>query len=212
MPIDLDDFGRLRPYLYHLTAQENVARIRGMGRLESASALLHAAGRTDLLTTRRKDHLAIVVGDVPISIRDQAPLHAGNMALDPDWSPADFVAYLNRRVFFWPGSAGGPISYGDRHYDRYAHESPAILRMRFDALRMANPGLPPLFCRFNSGSPRWSYGRPSPRSAKTFVPGEDADFRATQVVEVTFADGVALPPNVEIGRTPRGPWQTLGQR
>jgi hypothetical protein len=142
-----------------------------------------------------------------IELRDQAPLHAGNMALDDGWTFDDFVAHLNERGFFWPGGDAGPISYGARHYERYAVEKPAILRIATAALLAENPERPPHFCRYNSGSPRCSNGRKSPRTARTFVRGEEADFGLGSVVEVTFVGEVRLPARVELGAQPRGPWR-----
>jgi hypothetical protein len=131
------------------------------------------------------------------------------MRLDDDWTFERFIAHLNDRVFFWPGTLNGPISYGSRHFARYEAESPAILRVPTLDVFEANPAVLPLFCRFNSGSPRCTQGRPSPRGAMTFVEAQDAAFRASQVVEVTFAGSVELPATAQLGVRPGGPWQSL---
>lgn len=47
MQLDLHTFARLRPYLYHVTALENLSSVRRTGRLEPASALMRRAGRAD---------------------------------------------------------------------------------------------------------------------------------------------------------------------
>jgi uncharacterized protein DUF7002 len=206
MPLDLAAFGRLRPYLYHLTARENLARIRSTRRLESAATLMQRAGRIDLLDMRRREHVAVTVEDETVMLRDQAPLHAGNMQLDPGWSFAQFVRHLNKRVFFWPGVAGGPISYGLRHFGRYEPEAPVIFRVPFSSLVAANPQIELLFCRYNSGSPRWSRGIAAPRGATTFVRAADASFGPAHVVEVTAIDGVQLPNDITQGQLPQGPW------
>src|SRR5882672_8653746 len=118
MPVLVDRFLRLRPFLYHLTDTRNVRRILRTRRIESAAHLLRLARRTDLVRERRRAHVSISVDGEEIAIRDQAPLHQGNMALADGCTFSDFVALLNERVFFWPGSADGPISYGVRHHGR----------------------------------------------------------------------------------------------
>lgn len=207
MPIPLDKFSRLRPWLYHLTAAANVGRILRTRRIESATRLLILAGRPGLVQVRRRSHVSIEVDGESVQIRDQAPLHQGNAALPGGWGIGDLVSLLNDHVFFWPGTGAGPISYGLRHFQRYVDEKPAILRVTTVDLLSANTSSMPRFCRYNSGSPRCSNGRKSPRSAGTFVDGEGADFGPAAVVEVTFPGGLDLPAAVQLGSDPSGPWR-----
>src|SRR5688572_6196850 len=129
MTISTDDLVRLRPYLFHLTASSNIAAIGRARKLKSAACLLTEAGRKELIGVRRKLHLPVQVNGSQVQLRDQAPLHAGNMDLSKGWRFEDFVAHLDGRVFFWPGNRSGPIAYGRRHYERYASERPTILRI-----------------------------------------------------------------------------------
>lgn len=131
------------------------------------------------------------------------------MRLDDGWSFEDFVGALNARVFFWPGTGVGPIDYGQRHYARYASERPIVIRADVTDLLASNPSNTPLFCKYNSGSPRWSAGAPSPRGAATFLPCGQATFRAGAVVEVAFEGEVRLPATAEYGDGPTGPWKRL---
>src|SRR4051812_19487213 len=117
MSFELEAFARLRPYLYHLTSQTNIERIRRTWVLESAARIFEAAGRPDLKRSRRRAHVTLGDGEDSIIVRDQAPLHRGNMSLDENWEFEDFDEHLNERVFFWPGDSCGPISYGLRHYE-----------------------------------------------------------------------------------------------
>jgi hypothetical protein len=80
-----------------------------------------------------------------INIRDQQPLYAGNILLDGGWSFEDMIQSLNERVFFWPGTAYGPIEHGRRHYQRYADESPIIIRASTSEMYAANPDSTPFF-------------------------------------------------------------------
>ena len=124
---------------------------------------MQQAGDGHYLRRKRTDHVTVRIGATSVKIRDQQPLHAGNISLEGDWSFEDVIESLNDRVFFWPGRNGGPISYGERHFERYADEQPAILRISTADIFVANAGTDPLFCRFNSGSPRCAKGFGSPR-------------------------------------------------
>lgn len=192
MPFLLDRFARVRPYVFHLTHRQNVPLILRTGWLRSAAQLFELAGEQHLTTIRRPDCCVVTVNGSSISVRDQAPLHAGNVQFDEGWTIQTLVQLLNQHVFFWPGTTCGPIEHGRRHYDRYAAENPVILRIPFDALVAANRPTAPLFCKYNSGSPRCSYGQGSPRGPNTFAPADQVPFSCSQVVEVTYRDQVAL--------------------
>ena len=209
MSIDSQAFAALRPYLFHLTARSNVAHIRISRRLHSMVVLARKAGRSDLLDVRRAEHVRLTVNGNAVHIRDQAPLHEKNMLLEDGWSFSRFVRHLNERVFFWPGGPSGPIAYGLRHFGRYTQERPALLRISTEALFAANRKARPLFCRYNSGSPRWSRGVPSPRGPATFLPAKRAAFSPANVVEVAVVGGVVLPASTELGNNPSGPWRRL---
>lgn len=212
MAISRERLLSLRPFLFHLTASSNLNRIVETGRIESAGNLAASARREDLLRERRRSHERIQIDGAEVELRDQCPLHAGNMTLEPGQTLGDFVALLNARVFFWPGTGTGPIPYGMRHYQRYAAEKPSILRVGTAVLLDENPSRQPLLCRYNSGSPRCSNGAKSPRTSHTFVAEEEADFTAGEIVEITFIDYVKLPPSFELGDHPCGPWRPVTMR
>jgi hypothetical protein len=209
MAFDFASFARLRPYLYHLTSFENLARLQRTKTLYSARALAEQANRFDVLEARRPTHEAIVIDGEMVFIRDQRPLHKGNMRLMGQWSFEQFLSSLNDRVFFWPGDETRPISYGRRHFERYEQEDSAILRLRFASLVEANPNALPLFSKCNSGSPRWSRGVAGDRGPHTFVKASEASFGPANVVEVTFLRSVVLPETTEWASTIAGPWSTL---
>jgi hypothetical protein len=210
MPFTLQEFAKKRPYLFHLTDRSHREPLRQQLRLYPASDLFEKAGQTEWTRQRRRDHVEIVVDRRKLKIRDQAPLHEGNMELGGGWTFARFLAHLNRRVFFWPGRKDGlPIPHGIRHFERYSEEAPCILRLRSERLFTLNHSLNPEFCRYNSGSPRWTYGKPSPRGPETFVTCAKTPFNAVDVVEVTFTSPVRLPEEIEVGNSPSGPWSSL---
>jgi len=198
-----------RPYLFHLTHRANVDFMRETASLLPAAILMERGGRNDLLRSRRSTHVSISVGGRVVWLRDQGPLHEGNAKLSKGYTFEDLIESLNRRIFFWPGTAVGPISYGKRHFERYEEEKPVILRIHFDTLVQANPGAMPRYCRYNSGSPRCSNGKKSPRGPDTFVPADEFNHSPSKVVEVTFDTEILLPTNTEFGQHPEGPWKKL---
>jgi len=193
MPLDLHRFIQLRPFLYHLTALSNVDLIRASGALHPAAESLTTGGAAQLLRTRRGTHEVVSVDGKRVHIRDQSPLHRGNVTLDDGWSFDDFVDHLNRHVFFWPGSVDGPIEHGRRHFQRNAAEDTVVFVLRTEAVLSANPTSVPYFCRYNSGAPRCSGGAKSPRGADTFQTADSFPRTAGAVVEVVFNGRVSLP-------------------
>jgi hypothetical protein len=151
----------------------------------------------------------VIVEGETIVLRDQRPLHAGNAKFPRGYAFEDLLESLNSRVFFWPGTGKTAILYGIRHFEHYEREKPVLLRIKFQSLLDSNPRAVPLFCRFNSGSPRCSYGNRPPRGPNTFVSADDFRETPRRVVEVTFDRQLALPADAEFGRRPTGPWQPL---
>lgn len=204
-----EHFTRLHPYAYHLSHRDNLRHLRETARLVPAAILMERGGRVDLIRTRRRSHERVTVEGRVIVLRDQRPLHRGHARLPKGYTFDDFIENLNRRVFFWPGDETGPIDYGIRHFRHYENEKPMVLRIEFASLVRANPSVGPRFCRYNSGSPRCSYGKKSPRGPRTFLTAVDFEGSANQVVEVTFENEIVLPSNTELGSRPSGPWRLL---
>jgi hypothetical protein len=209
MAFTVEEFARLRPYLFHLTSRANVARINRTRALDPAATILKASGNQMMLKARRGTSIQAKVNGEVVHVRDQHPLHAGNIAFQGSWTFEKLVQEINERVFFWPGSEWWVISYARRHYNRYAAEKPVVLRIPVAELLSRNAGSDPLFCKYNSGSPRWTSGKASPRGPDTFVKCAKASFRASGVVEVSFRSTVKLPGRVEIANSYDGKWRPL---
>lgn len=209
MPFTIGEFIRTRPYVFHLTARANQARIQRTRILHPASHLLAASGQMGLVSVRRRNFVELPINGEVVRIRDQAPLHEGNIAFEGGWVMTDVIQELNERVFFWPGRRDRAIPYAHRHFARYSDERPVVLRAPLKAILESNTDHEPAFCRFNSGSPRCSSGRKSPRGPSTFVDCSDADFRRGQVVEVTFRGTVVLPRRTEWADSYDATWQDL---
>lgn len=202
-------FADTRPWLYHLTARMNVERIREEGRLDCAATLLRAGDRESVVRQRRESCEVVRVRDSSIHIRDQRPLHRKNMSLLGGWGFEDWVEHLNGLVFFWPGSDERPVCNGVRHYQRYKGDEVCVIRVgtkdTFDKNRPAEPR----FSRYNSGSPRCSKGKRSPRGPDTIVSGDRFKDAPSDVVEVAYRKQVTLPKSAQVACTPFGEWRPL---
>jgi len=208
MAFKVDRYAALRPFLYHVTARQNLGRLRRTQRMDTASAILRAARRQDLLRARRPDPVTIVLDGEPIVLKDQRPLLSSNVALTKGWQFADFVEYLNDHVYFWPGDALSLLDAGKRLLAHYAPGSPLVLRVPLLALTAANPDLPPLFSPYNSGAPRMQGGRPVKRGPDLFRSAERARGRPHEVIEVAFHGSVVLPADTSVHREPET-WRPL---
>ena len=204
MPIDLDAFARLRPFLFHLTARQNLAHIRSENRLLSASLL--AAGDPVLQQRRARAVPVKSAGRGCVMLRDQQPLNASKLTFTGDWGFDELLRALNDRVFFWQGRCNGtPIDYGRRHFAKYEGTDVVVLRVPTAAvLAEAQPE----FSKVNSGA-AGRYPGQSRRGPDTFLPAAQCPLTPSQVVEVTFRGSVRLPDGVQIGPTAAGPFRAL---
>ena len=188
----LNSFAKTRPFLYHLTARSNLDSILAAGTLTCASQFLSEAGASEWKRRRRPECVSLPMRGGDVCIRDQAPLYQGNVSLAPGWEFGDLVSYLNDHVYSWPGTDCGPIDYGLRHFSRYISDGVVVLRVPTESTFAENAN-PPLFCRFNSGSPRCSNGKKPPRGPDTFAPAPRFDGGPSKVVEVVFYERMILP-------------------
>lgn len=210
MSFALAEYARCRPFLYHLTAWENIDYIRFSGRLASTAVLLAAADQEYCLREKRDKIKSVVIESRQVLIRDQKPLHEAHIEFSPGWTFARFIEHLNRRVFFWSGGERGPVGdYGKNHFESHQTENPVIIRVPFNSLCRQNLGREPLFCKYNSGAPRTTYKRKSPRGEGTFLPADQCEYTWGKVVEVTFLDAVALPHDTQFSNAIYGPWKSL---
>jgi hypothetical protein len=198
----ISQFAELRTYLYHVTARENLVRLRRTMRLEPTALLLQAAGRSDLLRVRRERTTAVRINGDEVVLKDQRPLIAANAALPPNWEFGDLVQYLNEHVFFWPGDALAAVAAGRRLLAHYADAGVVVLRVRLNAVLELNPDAVPLFCPYNSGAPRQHRGNPVPRGPDLFRPAGEARRRRHEIIEIGFRSAVSLPLETQVAGEP----------
>lgn len=202
----IEKFTGLRPYLYHLTDEENLESILKDRTLKSTATLVqefHLDNADTFLRKRRFGHKKIIYHNKTVIIRDQDPLFIKILAknLDGGWTVEDFIYSLNSRVFFW---ATEKDMRG--HYLRYENqkEFPKILRFSTDEIFAANNS-EPQFCRLNSGAPRCSCYYPEgapPRGENTFQRAKDYCYTPSSVREVTFLNTCALPKEIFLSSHP----------
>jgi hypothetical protein len=206
--MDLQEFIRKRPYLYHLTERRNLDLIVSAGSLYSTVELIgmsDAADKSDFLTTRRASHATVSINGRIVYIRDQQPLtKALDRCLTDGWKREQFIRFLNDRVFFWPTEKRLGL-----HFERYQDESPVILRLPTAAVIQQNKN--PLFTHLNSGATRCipKYRGAPPRGKDTFRSAKRYDKTVGSVAEVTFLKNCFLPEDVEIANSPDGRWKKI---
>lgn len=203
MAFTRDEFCALRPFLYHLSAAENIGRIMRMRQLLPTTDLLREAGQPHLTRVRRRENMRVTIGRDTVLIRDQGPLHVGNLQLEAGWTVEDLLEEINARVFFWPGTADGPIDYGIRHFERNKHDA-VIVRVASADLFARHPRIE--FAKYNTGSPRCVGGKKSPRGPSTYLPETKCHFKRGEAVEVAIKGTVNLPSKVWQATTYNGPW------
>ena len=210
--MELKQFVKIRPHIYHLTDKRNLDSILENGKLLSTKKLVASAdlnNKNEFLTTRRKDHEIITAGGNNYYIRDQRPLSLKILegCLDKGCSKEDFIAYLNSKVFMWGKMAGL-----QSHYARYIaqNEKPIILQFNTEEVFALNKS--PRFTRLNSGAPRSSSyldGKGSPRGLNTFENAADYSLSAGTVNEVVFDEQCILPESIYLGYKPEGPFKKV---
>jgi hypothetical protein len=203
--LNLDAYARLRPMLYHGTAQENFSSIQHHRTLFSAALL--APERRYI---KRGGAEPVMFGDRIVLLRDQLALRKHQMELEGGWSCGDLLAALNSRVFFWPGNQDGPNRYGCNFVEAYGNRDKRLLLLRvpFDDMRRANPDVTAYFCKVNSGAPRMSAGRKSGRGPGTFRIAEEWHDPPSRVAEVSFVGKIIVPASTEVWDEPAG-WRSL---
>ncbi len=210
MGIKLSELLNLRPFVYHVSCRSNFDAIKHDHALRSAENLLAGTGREHLLRERRVRSTHVIVNGSPVLIRDQLQIRPNSLRLEPNTTIQDYLDELNRRVFFWPGTARGPQRSGRGHFSVYWRQGGVfVIRLSLRSLLKANPGRDLFVAKCNSGSARHHSGRPVERGPSTFRRLNDAPLRAASVVELSFIERADLPDDAEFSVALDGLWQPL---
>jgi len=214
MGICVDHLIEISPYLYHVTYEDSLRRIRKLQRLESAAALMEAGGKRNWLRLRRANSVNFLVDGDPILLTDQRPIIEKNIAFQNGWTLSDLIEAINSRVFFWRGIKEGLLRSNQGHFGKFknAGHRMVFLRLSFGEAYRLNAERGPEVCKHNSGAARKYDGKPIPRGPKTFVQPQDAEFKKGEVQEVVFRGFVELPATTEVCLGSwKGPWHPLFQ-
>ena len=179
------------PTLYHMADARNWVSIERFGLLSTSSLLdryaIQGDARTAIEATHRPATVPIDHPDLgPAFVRDQAPLHPAVFpAALTDLEPADWLATLNARVFFWPSEdrLGRMLrAYLKTEQAVFEVDTARLLARYADRVQLSH---------INSGFANPAY-RPAPRGSGTFQPLQDFPDKASHAVaEVTVPGGVA---------------------
>ena len=172
--------------LFHLTHPDNLCNIRQCGQLFSAAELLKQHGKK-CLREKRNTCCELSPG---IVLNDQKPLQAGHVELSGFNEWGDFVEFLNRHVFFWTNNKSK--NGFEKKYNNYI-----LLTCDLPDLKETTSPKNILFSQYNSGAPRTSKGKKSPRSPDMFK-----CFQGTRAVEIVFKDSVYLPKTTLYSKPP----------
>lgn len=195
-----EELAKRHPFLFHTTHPENWEGILQYGLFSTKSILeLHEWENSDRVSYIRQrrpesDWLRHDSKGVAV-ITDNSPLHEGKLArcLDDGLTPADWLAMLNSRVFFWTN---------DKNLARLMNANASLgqerLVLTFDTLKLARAYSTTVeICPFNSGS---TIHQPAQRGLSTFSRISEIDFakwrrsrkksKLDNIKEVTIQDRV----------------------
>lgn len=172
-----EDLSARHPRLYHVTDPEAWPRIRELGLLCTSRLLdlfeIDDSERTRLERRRRPKEEPLTHPRFGRAIlNDQLPLReeALEHCLDDGLSPADWLAMLNARVFFWADESALARLVGGR-INRTRPRDVLV----FDTLSLARAHEPRLeICPINSGA---TIRRPARRGLGTFTPLGELSYR-----------------------------------
>lgn len=191
--MDIKEFQKKRPCLYHLTSNKNLTNISSGKLLFSTKQIVKLTKTSDeILRKKRTNHITIGDGETTFDIRDQRPISEKLLrgCLLDGMTLEEYYELLNERVFWWP-----TLDRLSRHFNKYAFEKPKIICVKTSELFEVNPDNVE-FSRLNSGALRansYLNGKAPDRGRSTFVAADKFEYGIGGVAEVTFLNQCKLP-------------------
>lgn len=205
----LEQILTLWTYCYHVTSESNLESIQQSRVLSPAETLLKGAKMHHFLRLRRTGDLLLRIEANDVLVRNQCPLDPDSLDLGTTGTLEEYVECLNSHVYFWPGTASGPIEDGVRMFERTDRTSSVVMRVLTASLLDANSTLPIYVSTCNTGVAWKERGNRSRRGPEVFQTVEAFSAQPDNVHEICFANNVCLPQNTEYGTSPNGPWRAL---
>ena len=142
-------------------------------------------------------------------VRNQCALDPSSLDLDSGATVDEYVACLNARVYFWPGTVSGPVDDGLRMLDHVGSARSQMIQVPSRSLICANAEVEVSVSTCNSGAAWVEGGQKSRRGPQVFQPAEGFAGRVSDIAEISFAGPVCLPKETRYARSPAGPWRRL---
>jgi hypothetical protein len=204
----LEELFTVWTHCYHVTSAANSASIRQSRVLQTAHDLFIQAKREDLLNQRRtEDVLLLIEGERRVSIRNQCPLDPDSLDLGPICTLSEYIECLNSHVYFWPGTASGPIDDGVRMCEKSSCGRSIILKVPTQSLFNANRKTSVRVSTCNTGV-AWRDGEvKSRRNPDVFEPIADFSEDPRRICEISFSSNMHLSEDVEYTANLAGPWR-----
>lgn len=213
MPLDERRLLERWPYCWHITDARNAPALRRSRRLTPAAELRRLAGLPPPTVPRRStDERGLrAPGLGAVWLCDQNPLRFEYAAWQHGWNAVRLLDELNRRVFFWAGTAEGPNPrHGQAHFRRNRLDRATVeLRVPAADLFAENPELAPEFATCNSGALSPRSRRYNLRGDDTFRPASRLEGPPAKVSEITFPGTVRLPASTQLRAGEAAPWEAL---
>jgi hypothetical protein len=137
--------------------------------------------------------MVIRVGGQTVVLRNQRALNPQALDLPFDCSLSDYVAFLNNRVYFWPGTSVGPIAEGVRLLSHGSSVPSAIIRVDSKSLLESNEQAAILVATCNTGATWVNGSDKSLRALDLFRPLSEYSDDPRAIVEVSFINAARLP-------------------
>lgn len=206
--MDLERIIAVWSHCYHVTFEKNLASIRQWHALLPAQVLFEAAAAGELCGGRRSCDIVLRIRGEQVVVRNQRALDPASLDLGPDGTLGEYVACLNSRTYFWPGTLAGPRDDGLTMLGRPGPAS-VMLRIPSRSLIGANPASRLYVSKCNTGAARMEDGLKSRRGPDVFELCERFCGRGSDIVEISFPGAVDLPSDTTYAGGPGGPWRPL---
>jgi len=197
------------PYCYHITFFENLRSIVASRALYSAGFLLSAAG-LDGHRHLRTNEQTIKVWGQQVVLRNQLALNTAHLALPEGDSLDDYVAFLNERTYFWPGTHEGPVPDGLRMFAVHdTSRPPVVIRSLTVALIEQNRSAEILVATCNTGASWRDDDKMTWRRRDAAVPLSKYAEAPEAVAELSYRAAAQLPRGCEYSLHHFEGWEEL---